>query len=123
VTRESRWREEWEVLRAERALARRRWSEAADGIAERARVPLGIVRLIRDHPVAAAGIGAAAGAILVKLLRPPVHGGTDGPPDGGEPTRPAPAWSTALRDAALGIAVPWILRMLEKPGDRAQQEE
>jgi hypothetical protein len=122
MTRESRWREEWEALRAERALARRKWREAAGGLAGRARAPLGIGRLIRDHPIAAAGIGAAAGALLVKLFLSRAPARRESPPPCEEAARPAPAWSTALRDAALGVAVPWIIRMLEERGERPPED-
>ena len=114
---EAEWRKEWEVLRAERALARRRWRSAADELAERAHDPFGLGKLIKDHPVAAAGIGAAAGALLVKLFLGRSGKSRDGASqrsgashDDDTAERPAAnVWSTILRDAALRIAVPWII--------------
>lgn len=119
MTRETEWREEWEILRAERDLARRRLRGAADGLAARAKDPLGLRTFVREHPVAATGIGAAAGALLVKMLlggaRPP----RDDEPHGNGAAPPARAWSAVLRDAALGIAVPWLLRVLKERVGRA----
>jgi hypothetical protein len=113
VTRETEWSEEWEVLRAERADARLRWRGAADGLAAQARDPLGLGSLVRDHPVAAAGFGAAAGSLLVKLLLGRAKATRDRPARGDETARPAPAWSTVLLDAALKVAVPWLVRTLQ----------
>jgi hypothetical protein len=111
VTRETEWREEWAVLRAERERARRRWRSAADGLAEQARDPLGLGRLVRGHPVAAAGLGAAAGALLVKLLLGGAKSARDRRARGDHAARPA--WSKVLLDAALGVAMPWLLRTLK----------
>jgi hypothetical protein len=85
VTREAEWRREWEVLRAERALARREWRSATDGLSAWSCDPFGI------------------GGLLARLL------------PGGAPEReaPDPSWRAVLRDAALGFAVPWILDRLK----------
>jgi hypothetical protein len=117
VTIEASWQKEWGVLRAERVLARRRWRSAADGLAARARDPLGLRRLVHDHPIAAGGIGAAAVALVLKLL----FGGRKAPSDSaqgpGDAARPAIPWKTLLLDAATSIAGPWLLRLLKQmPG-------
>jgi len=107
VTSERQWRAEWEVLRADRDRARRAWRSAADGLAARARDPLGVGRLVRDHPVAAGGVGAAVAALLARsFLR-----GARAPRDGAD--APASPWSTILRDAALSVGVPWLVRYVK----------
>lgn len=120
---EAEWRKEWEVLRAERAVARRRWRSAADELTERAHDPFGLRKLIADHPVVATGIGAAAGALLVKLLFGRSGKSRDGSsqrngaPHDDDDTAKGPAanvWSTILRDAALRIAVPWLLNWVRE---------
>jgi hypothetical protein len=110
VTREEQWRREWEALRAEREIARRNWRCAADGLAAWARDPLGFKGLVRGHPIASAGIGAAVGALLARLL---LRGPEPGEREEG-PARPPAAWTTVLRDAAVGLAVPWLLRVLKE---------
>jgi hypothetical protein len=119
MTREEEWRKEWEGLRAARALARSRWRAASGALSARAKDPLGLNGAIHDHPIAAAGIGAVAGALLVKVLL----GGPRREASGG----PAAGWIGALRDAALGVAVPWLLRVLQEktgggPGPSATPE-
>lgn len=113
MTREDEWRREWEGLRAERAEARREWRTAADGLSAWSRDPLGIGRLVRGHPVATAGIGAALGALVARFLRgkAPAEGATE---ERAEAPRPALAWTTVLRDAAVNLAVPWILRRVKE---------
>jgi hypothetical protein len=111
VTRETEWRAEWEVLRAERELARRRWRSAADGLAVRANDPLGLRRLVDAHPVAATGIGAAAGALLTKWFLGGARAPRAGRTANGGGHRPASVWSSLLRDAAVSLVVPWLLRM------------
>jgi hypothetical protein len=113
VTHESEWREEWAILRAERDLARRRWRSAADGLAARARDPLGLGDLVRAHPVVAGGIGAAAVALLVQHLagRPHPRGDDKSPSSGAG--RPGATWTGVLRDAVLSVGVPWLLRTLK----------
>ena len=123
MTREGEWRKEWEVLRAERALARRRWRSAADGLSARARDPLGLGRLVHDHPVAATGIGAAAGALLMRLFAGGGRARGDGESRDDGPARQSPSWPAALRDAALDVAVPWLLRALKGDPDPAQEPE
>ncbi len=117
---ETDWQKEWEVLRAERDVARRQWRSAADGLAARARDPFGLRSLVQDHPVAATGIGAALGAVFVKLFLgrkgarkggAPRGDGVSGPDADG---RPPPRWSTVLREVALSIAVPWLIRTLRE---------
>ena len=96
MSREEQWRREWETLRAERELARRRWRGAADGLSAWSRDPLGIHRLVSGHPIAAAGVAAAVGALLARLL-------SRGPePKAEEPARPPVAWTTVLREASAG---------------------
>jgi hypothetical protein len=114
VTRETQWQEEWKGLRAERDLARRRWRSAADELAVRARDPLGLGRLVRDHPVASTGIGAAAGALLARLFLGGARPSRDAASKNGDGDRAAPVWSTLLREAALSVALPWLLRMLKE---------
>ncbi len=114
MTRESEWRREWEVLRAERRLARGRWRSASDGLAARARDPLGLGTLVQDHPIVATGIGAAAGALLVKLFLGGAGARRDDAPPRDGAGRPQSVLSAVLRDAALGIAVPWLLRTLKE---------
>jgi len=113
VTRESAWRIEWAALRAERDRARRKWRGAADGLAARARDPLGLGKLAHDHPIAAGGVGAAVGALLVNLLLGRARA-SKRDADGAADAPQASAWSVLLRDAALNFAVPWLLRMLER---------
>jgi len=116
VTREEQWRAEWEALRAERETARKKWRAASDGLSAWSRDPLGLRRLVSGHPIAATGIAAAVGALLVKhLMRGPE-------PKAEEAARPPVAWTTLLRDAAMGLAVPWLARILKEtfgagPGD------
>jgi hypothetical protein len=107
VTREEEWRLEFEALRAERAVARRKWRGAADGLAERARDPLGLRGLVKAHPIAATGIGAAVGALLVKML----FGRRKDPDVNGQPPS---ALSAVLRNAVVGVAVPWLLRTVKE---------
>lgn len=107
MSSERRWRAEWEVLRAERDRARRRWRIAADGLAARARDPLGVGRLVRDHPVAAGGVGAAVAALLARSFLRGARAQRD------DAAAPASAWTTILRDAALSIGVPWLLRYVK----------
>lgn len=111
MTRETEWRREWDVLRAERVRARHEWRTAADGLAARARDPLGVGGLVRDHPVAATGIGAAAAALLVKLFVGRAskrrHGAST---DDDGAARTASPFSKILRDTAVSFAVPWLLR-------------
>ncbi len=107
MTREEEWRREWEGLRAERDLARRRWCEASAGLSAWTRDPLGLGGILKGHPVAAAGIGAALAALLVKFLgRRPALG------TGEEAAAPPAAWTAVLRDAAVGVAVPWLVRFV-----------
>jgi hypothetical protein len=105
MTREEEWRREWEVLRAARGLARSRWRDASGALAARAKDPLGLSRAVHDYPIAAAGIGAMAGALLVKVLLGGRRREAEAPPAAG--------WAGALRDAALGVAIPWLLRVLQ----------
>lgn len=113
MTHESEWQAEWAILRAERDLARRRWRSAADGLAARARDPLGLGDLVRAHPVVAGGIGAAAVALLVQhLAGRPQPRGDDESPSGGA-GRSGATWTSVLRDAVLSVGVPWLLRTLK----------
>lgn len=114
MTREEEWQREWEVLRAERARARREWRGAADGLSAWSRDPLGLGKLVRGHPLAATGISAAVGALLGKFLQWKVGAAKEESPEAAEPARPAVAWTTVLRDAAVGLAVPWLLRTLKE---------
>jgi hypothetical protein len=112
VRTEAAWREEWKVLHDRRELARRRWRGAVAGLSERARDPLGLGALVREHPLASAGIGAAAGALLGGfLLRGARAQGKD---DAAASATPPAPWKILLRDAAMGIAVPWLLRMVRE---------
>lgn len=111
MSAEATFRAEWEVLHARRERARRRWRGAVRELKERARDPLGMGSLVREHPLAAAGIGAVAGALFGGLLLRGVRGPRRDAP------RDAPAshpWKAMLRDAAMGIAVPWVLKVLKE---------
>ena len=108
MTSEIEWRKEWELLRADRARARRQWRSAADGLAAKAHDPLGLNRLIQGHPIAATGIGAAAGAILAKLFL-----GRKRARQGDARAGSGSVWSAMLRDAAISVALPWLVRMVK----------
>lgn len=112
MTREAKWRTEWEALRAERALARRRWRSAADGLAARARDPLGLAGLVGGHPIASAGIGAALGALLLRLFLRGRARRKEGREHGS--ARPQSSWTTTLRDALLRVALPWLVRYVKE---------
>ena len=111
MSAEATFRAEWEILHARRERARRRWRGAVSELKDRARDPLGMGSLVREHPLAAAGIGAVAGALLGGLfLRGAGGKRRDAPPEA-----PAPhPWKTLFRDAAMGIAVPWVLKVLKE---------
>lgn len=110
---ESDWQAEWESLRAEREIARRKWRLAADGLMERAQDPLGLGRVVRDNPLASTGVGAVVGALLVKMFVAKRAAGTPGHAARNGAAHGPSLWSTVLRDAALSVAVPWLMRTLK----------
>ncbi|MCE9638115.1 MAG: hypothetical protein K8T90_20630 [Planctomycetes bacterium] len=111
---ETDWKREWETLRAEREVARRKWRRAADGLTEHARDPLGLGKMIHDNPVASTGVGAIVGAMLVKMFIARKSESRSGTQNRGSPPPAQSMWSTIIREAALSVAVPWLMRMMKE---------
>lgn len=108
---------EWERLLAERALARCELVRNLDALEERARDPFRLKQRIRRHPVLAAGVAAAAGALAVRVLfgrREPEADPRRPPPSSSAPADDGPDLLRALGDAAVRVATPWIARLLDE---------
>lgn len=116
---EAEWRREFDALRAERETARAEWRSAASGLAARARDPFGLGAAVREHPIAAQGIGAGIGGFVVDWLLRSLLGkrgsGASSKDGGGAPASSAGLdWGAMLRSVAVSVAVPWILRFLKE---------
>jgi hypothetical protein len=111
------WQEEWDALRAERELARRKWRRASHALGERAKDPLGVKSAIRKHPLLAAAVTAGAGALIGRLL---FGGGGGGHRRHADDDEPAPsrnghggsAWSHALQSVAMQVATPLLTHFI-----------
>lgn len=116
---EAEWRREFAALRAERETARAEWRSAASGLAARARDPFGLGAAVREHPIAAQGIGAGIGGFVVDWLLRSLLGkrgsGASSKDGGGASASSAGLdWGAMLRSVAVSVAVPWILRFLKE---------
>lgn len=114
---------EWETIRNERAAARSELVRAIGAVEARAKDPFGVKEKFRRNPALFAGLAAGVGAILVRLLVPGASRKREEAEEAEEAAarreecaaRPADAASpifTALRDAALRVATPWIARFV-----------
>jgi hypothetical protein len=68
MTSDEEWDQEWRAIHARREIARARMQLAVGSLKERAKDPFGIKEAVRRHPIAAAGVSAGIGALLVNVV-------------------------------------------------------
>jgi hypothetical protein len=115
--------QEWKRLCAERRMLRDRIAESASGLAQKARDPLGLRRLIRRHPLAAALTAAGGAAVISALLAGRKTKRTADAAD-----EPSEGWGSVLRRAASDTVGPWLARFIQSkfaagPADGTQPHE